>query len=171
MKEPVPSTYKILADKVLNLSVDERWIDWAIEMIEAGFDSEHLYILAGITKPFNQFELQDLTTKVFNELNLDFSNKDQVIKDYVYYLIAKAIDKPSIFLKTLGEIKSFYIDFEFRDYQDFYLLYFAKCDLLEQDCQFYWDGAFRENIDQVINEKLISWKAQYDIQKTKTLSP
>ena len=40
---------------------------------------------------------------------------------------------------------------------DFYLLYFAKDDLLESDIQWYWDGANRENIDEIIDIEFKKW--------------
>lgn len=35
---------------------------------------------------------------------------------------------------------------------DFYLLYFAKDDLNESEIQWYWNGADRINIDQIIRK-------------------
>ena len=36
----VPSTYKILKEKTINAGIDNTWIDWAIEMIAAGFENK-----------------------------------------------------------------------------------------------------------------------------------
>lgn len=55
----VLSTYKILKAKAFNEDIDESWVDWAFEMMEAGYQSDNLYMLAGVTKPYNQFELHD----------------------------------------------------------------------------------------------------------------
>ncbi len=43
--------------KAFNDDIDESWVDWAIEMIEAGFQSDNLYTLAGITYPSGQLHL------------------------------------------------------------------------------------------------------------------
>ena len=64
----VISTYKVLMKKAFNEDIDEAWIDWAIEMIQAGYESDNLYILAGVTRPYHQFELQRLTDKVLAEM-------------------------------------------------------------------------------------------------------
>ncbi|MNU10368.1 hypothetical protein D3C72_2574790 [compost metagenome] len=45
---------------------------------------------------------------------------------------------------------------------NFYLLYFAKDDLTEEEYQHYWDGANRENIDQIISKTFKNWKAEYE---------
>ena len=165
-KKPVLSTFKILMEKSFNSDIDETWINWAMEMMEAGFENENLYVLAGISKPYNQFELQDLTTKVLTELNLEFSNQKLVIKNYVYYLISNSIYKIETYLETLRELKDICIGLNMEDeYMNFYLLYFAKDDLIEQEDQYYWDNATRENIDQIITENFMSWKTEYEKAK------
>ncbi len=73
--KPVESTYEIVAWKHLNNSVDEKWSNWAVEMLMGDYETEHLIELAKIEKPYNQFELQELTDKVFLELNLEYKNK------------------------------------------------------------------------------------------------
>jgi hypothetical protein len=158
METTVLTTYKILKEKAFNSDIDESWVDWAIEMIRAGYENENLYELAGITRPYNQFELQDLTNKVLNDLKLDFSNKEITIRNYVYFLTSNSINKPKTYLKTLRELKNICTDLELdKEYMDFYLLYFAKEDLTESENQWYWNGADRTNIDSIIREKFESW--------------
>ena len=154
----VVSTYKILKAKAFNEDIDESWIDWAIEMMEAGYESENLYMLAGVIKPYNQFELQVLTNKVVQDLKLDYSDKEITLKNYVYYLITNSISHPETYIKTLRELKNICIDLNMDSgYMDFYLLYFAKDDLMLDDVQFYWEGADRNNIDQIIREQFQKW--------------
>ena len=78
--KPVDSTAEILIWKHFNKSVDEKWSFWAVDMMMAGFDTEHIVELAGISKPYNQFELGALTDRVFNELRIDFSDQQSLIK-------------------------------------------------------------------------------------------
>ena len=164
-KKPVLSTFKILMEKSFNSDIDETWINWAMEMMEAGFENENLYVLAGISKPYNQFELQDLTTKVLTELNLEFSNQKLVIKNYVYYLISNSIYKIETYLETLRKLKNICIDLNLEhNYMNFYLLYFAKDDLVEQEYQHYWNDANRENIDEIITENYKNWKTEYETE-------
>jgi len=149
--------------KSFNLDIDESWINWAMEMMEVGFENENLYILAGISKPYNQFELQELTTKVLAELNLDFTDQNLVIRNYVYYLISNSIYKTETYLVTLRELKNICLDLNMKhDYMNFYLLFFAKDDLREQEYQHYWNDANRENIDQIISDTFKNWKTEYE---------
>lgn len=39
--KPVKSTAEILALKALNRDINKTWVDWAVEMLMAGFDTEN----------------------------------------------------------------------------------------------------------------------------------
>lgn len=45
--QPVKSTAEILAFKAFNKDIDKRWIDWAYNMLLAGYSTEYLVMLAG----------------------------------------------------------------------------------------------------------------------------
>lgn len=165
----VLSTYKILKAKAFNENIDETWIDWALEMMDAGYQSDNLYMLAGETKPFNQFELHELTRKVLEDLGFSYADKDAVLRNYVYYLITNSIDNPETYFKTLRELKNICQDLDMdAKYMDFYLLYFAKDDLAVEEVQWYWDGATRENIDQIIQERFRKWMTEFEQQNSTT---
>ena len=153
MLEPVLSTYRILKEKACNADIDESWSQWAIEMIQAGYESDNLYELAGISKPYNQFELQDLATMVLKDLQLDSSDKRQTITNYIYFLIKSNMDYQSKYYDILKEFRDIYYDDMDSELQDLVLLYWAKDDLLYDDNQHYWEGADKANIDNIIKEQ------------------
>ena len=129
-------------------------------MLVAGFDTEHLAILAGEHEPFNQFQMQDLTDKVLSELQLDCSNIERTIKNYVCYLIGKSLDGELDNFKVLNILKDLCVELDYANYlYEFYLLYFTKDDLLHSRDQWYWNGATRENIDQIIIAYFNKWKS------------
>jgi hypothetical protein len=163
MPKPVLSTYKIIKEKAFNSDIDQCWVDWAIEMIEAGYEAESLYQLAGAIKPYNQFELQVLTTQVLKDLQLDYSDKRKALKNYVYFLITSNLDKPENYYKVLREFRDIYYELDMdSEYQDLALLYWAKDDLLYAHYQHYWDGGNRENIDSIIKERFELLKRQFE---------
>jgi hypothetical protein len=156
----VNSTAEILAFKVLNRNINEKWVNWAIDMIMADIETENLIILAGESKPYNQFELQRLADKIFTELNIDLSDKDQIIKNYTCYLIDQALLGTMLYHNVLDILKDLCIELDYEHYlYDFYKLYFAKEDLKYSDLQWYWDKATKENIDTIIKDYFINWKS------------
>jgi hypothetical protein len=157
--KPVKSTAEILACKLLNRDIDKTWVDWAVDMLMAGYDTEHLTILAGEREPFNQFQLQELADKVLTELQLDYSDKELTIKNYACYLIDKSLNGEIDTFMVLEILKDICIGLDYEQYLfDFYLLYNAKDDLTYSENICHWDGATRENIDKIITDYFITWK-------------
>ncbi|WDF68674.1 hypothetical protein PQ465_20555 [Sphingobacterium oryzagri] len=167
--KPVKTTSEILAFKALNRDIDQIWVDWAFEMLATGFETENLIILAGESPPFNQFQIQEIANKVLTELQLDYSDKDQTIKNYACHLIKQSIDDQLDKRKVLDILKNICIELDYEEYlYDFYLLYYAKEDLSYSENQWYWEGATRENIDKIITDYFINWKANcVTAEKTK----
>lgn len=159
--KPVEKTYEILAWKHLNRSVDENWSAWAAEMMSAGFETEHLIELAGISKPYNQFELSELTDKVFEELELDTIDRAKIMSNYAAYLVKQVINDERKLFRTLELLKNLCIELDYdKKLYDFYSLFFAKDDLKYSEVQWYWDGATKENIDQICIDYFDKWLEQ-----------
>jgi len=149
----VKSTLEILAFKMLNRNVNTVWINWAVEMLIAGHNSESLLYLAGENEKTSQFELQELAHRTLNELALDYSNHEKVIKDYVCYLLDKAILKERDHISVLETLKNLCIELDYdSSLYDFYSLYYAWTDLKYAEDQWYWDNATKLNIDQIIED-------------------
>ncbi len=166
MSEQILSTYRILKEKACNADIDESWAEWAIEMMQAGYEFESLYQLAGISKPYNQFELHELTSKVLYDLNLDYSDKKTTLKNYVYYLVSANFDKPNNYFEILKEFRDIYYELEMdSEFQNLALLYWAKDDLMYEDNQHYWDGANRANIDMIIRQEFVNLKTKFETRK------
>jgi len=154
----IPSTAEILAFKMLGKSVNKNWINWAYDMLNAGFETENLVMLAGEVEPYNQFELQGLTNKVFEELNLAWSDTEEVYTNYINYLISEALAEKLKLENVLNIIKDIYYQLDYESsLQDFYMLYCAYDDLRYSDNQHYWDGATRGNIDLIIRQYFENW--------------
>lgn len=161
--KPIDSTIEILIWKHFGESVNENWIQWAVDMMMAGFDTEHLVELAGINKPYNQFELAELTDKVFDELGLDFSDQQSLVINYTTFLAREVLASRRDLLKSLRVLNQLYYKADWDQMiQDFYLLYYAKEDLNYSEVQWYWDGAYRENIDQICLDRFRKWIEDYD---------
>ncbi len=120
-------------------------------MLDNGFETPALIELAGIGKPYNQFELHRLTNKVFNELGLDVSDRETVIKSYALYVINLVTNEKSGTLEGLEKLKDLCVELDYdKKLYPFYLLFFAKLDLIDSENQWYFEGADRNNIDSII---------------------
>jgi hypothetical protein len=154
----IKSTAEILAFKALNRNIDKTWVNWAVDMLIAGYETENLIILAGEIEPYDQFELQKLTSKILEELNLDFLDQKQVLKNCAYHLIKNSLNNEIEPLAVLKILKDICVELDYEEnLYDFYLLYFAKVDLLESVNQWYWKGATQANIDSTIKEYFINY--------------
>lgn len=160
---PVLSTYKVLADKLLQTDSGDQWVDWALEMLQHGYETENLIILAGLTPPYNSFYLKEITGKVLKELDIRVGSDEQSIKGFAYYLVHQSLEEKLdkiIVLKILKDI-CVRLDYE-KSLYPFYLLYFAHQDLLVQPVQFYWEGAHPGNINEIIEKHFINWKFEFE---------
>lgn len=160
----VPSTYEIIAWKFFNRSVDEKWAEWAVEMMMAGFETESLPMLALLERPYNQFELKELTDRILDELGLSNQSKDTVVYNYASYLVCLGIGGERDISSVLSSLKAMYYALDSdSDLLNFYLLSYAKEDLAFSEVQYYWDGADRSNIDEVIVNEFREWLKKYPI--------
>lgn len=126
----VESTYQIVVLKALNRSVDKVWVNWAYQMLQAGYETEHLIILAGENPPYNQFELKQLTDKVFTELNINYTDALQAAKNYATHLVEKALKGEIDAYVVLEILKQYYFDLPYgNDFRDFYELYYLTIDI------------------------------------------
>ncbi|HVW98180.1 MAG TPA: hypothetical protein VHA56_19585 [Mucilaginibacter sp.] len=161
--KPIPSTAEILAFKMIGRSIDKRWVDWAYDMLCEGFDTENLVMLAGETEPFNQFEMQRLTDQVFEELGLKWDDREAVLKNYVSYLIDPVLAGKKKADVVLSVLYGLYQELGYESsLNDFSLLYWAKDDLRYSDDQWYWPGATRGNIDEIIMNYFTKWREEYE---------
>lgn len=158
MKKLPESTYEILLHKHLNNPVDELWINWAYEMLVAGYENEYIIILAGETKPYNQFELNELTNKVFDSLEFDFSNEEIIWKNYLTFISNKILNEEYLMYSEMKELSILYTNLDnINILNDIALLYWAKSDLEYDTIQHYWSGANRENIDEICINYFKEW--------------
>ena len=165
----VKSTYRVLANKVLQQDSSEEWIDWALEMMMAGFNSENLIILAGSNPHSNRFEFDDVVNRTLRELSLDKATQEEIVYAYVYYLICEAIDRNISTKKALQQLRELCRKMEYdKDLFQFYLLSYAQDELEELGVQFYWQDANSSNIDSIIYNEFQKWKDNYGSKNLKS---
>ena len=61
----------------------EECVDWAASMLEQGYDSTSLRILAGLSPPLNHFEVAELRDRVLSEIRPPELEIEDSINAYV----------------------------------------------------------------------------------------
>ncbi|MFK7952854.1 MAG: hypothetical protein AB8B73_08400 [Ekhidna sp.] len=152
-------TYKIVAFPEIQQVDTNESIDWAIEMMELGYESPTLFMLASFNKPTNYFEVIDYVKDAAKELKLEMKTGEAGILSYASYYVHQ-IAKGEKVRENLTELYKFC---QIRDYEDlvydFYLLYWAwdQLDYEDSEHNHYWDGATRSNIQQIVVEEANQW--------------
>ncbi len=147
------TTARILADKALQELHGKECVDWAASMLAAGHDGEYLAILAGESPPFNHFEMVDFRDRALAEVGAPGLDTDDAIQAYAVERLALALGGEADLAETLHEVADLYVASGYPSaLQDIYLLHFAQAALCESPNQWYWEGATRENIDEIIQE-------------------
>ncbi|MCB9092973.1 MAG: hypothetical protein H6620_10485 [Halobacteriovoraceae bacterium] len=59
------STPKFILLRLMDRTVNQERSDWAIDLMKLGHNSESIILLAGISPPYDKFELRDLVDDVF----------------------------------------------------------------------------------------------------------
>lgn len=160
MTRPISElTYKIVAFPEIQQIDTNESIDWAMEMMELGYESPTLYMLASFNKPTNYFEVIDYVTNTIKELGLEIKSGDDAVLSYASYYVHQ-IAKGENVRDNLTELYKFC---QMRDYEDlvydFYLLYWAWDDIDYDDTHpnHYWNGATKENVEQLVVDEAIKW--------------
>ncbi len=145
----------------MQMPCDEQCVDWAIRLLESGHESQSTCRLAAKLRPHNHFELASLRDQILTELGLADTTGDAAICGYVAETLADSNE--NTFDAVLTEIKDIYLsnDHEPIEIYDFYLLYFARADLKEQEFQYYWPDANRDNIGRITNDRIREFVVQH----------
>lgn len=86
-------TYKILAQRVLSHFDSKKLIDWAIMLMDKGFDLESLIILAGLDSDTTE-EREKYFWQTIDELGLDINRTDfELIDNYAIYIAESVVNK------------------------------------------------------------------------------
>jgi hypothetical protein len=127
----------------------------AIMGIEDGYESESLFILAGMSNGDNGFEIQEYFKKTLAELNLELPDKRNAALQYITGIVQDILNGKKDLIEGLTEIKSNALDsydffsetkkyvYDSIGFETIYGLYDTYDDLLNPLCK--WD--FKKSIE------------------------
>lgn len=156
--QPVANTPEIVYYKATNKYPGDALVQWAIDMLEAGYDTEHLRILAGETPPYDALYLQPLTDKVFNELGLDITHTADMANKYICWLIGEALSGNKTYTEVLRLLAN--LSYQTEDAELFSVLYNAL-DWRIEDVTWFFPHATRENLHDIITTQFTQWQHKH----------
>lgn len=132
-------------------------IDWAIELIEKGIETENLLILASFSKPVDGYEIKPYVSAALNDLNLEEKYGEFSIVAEVHFYLNELIKSTSV-REHLNQLYQLSLKYNREVGLDtFYRLYHAWLELDDFGVNYYYEGANLENIEQVIKEQAQIW--------------
>lgn len=100
-------------------------IDWALRLMENGYDSENLCILAGLDER-DIWGIDDYFKKSADDLNIDLAIEKQELLDFYFiFYIKESINNPSILDETVFLLSEVICDTSYNrnEHLDFFFLY------------------------------------------------
>ena len=140
-------TYQLLAEKSLTYFDSQKYVDWAMVLLENGFESESLVILAGLDS-YPTEEKEKYFWESIKELDIKIEKNDTELIDYYADFIAKQVleDKinPIVGLgKMLDVVRVSNYSFKYTQF-----------DLLDEDIDFLnYSQTTMFNVDLTLDNK------------------
>jgi len=162
MTQPLPVTgVAIRAWRALGRPPTTSWVEWAVQELEEGRDGSNLRILAGLSEPFDYFDTIRFADRALAEAGLDPLEQAEAITAYSWELVSSLAEQPSFTTEALSQLAGLCVDTGYpKSLMPFYLLHFARQDLLAGDDQHYWNGADASNIDGIVQNEARAWLAE-----------
>ncbi|MCB9047318.1 MAG: hypothetical protein H6550_14385 [Chitinophagales bacterium] len=157
-------TYKMLGHPVVEAFNYNDAVDWAIQMLEAGFETPGLLLLAGTDKPTDYFETEKLLETTLNELGIAEPSEENAIIAYAAYhaLQIRSGKDIQLNLSALHNL-SFAADESFHRMSDFSLLYDAWTHIDDLFyAQIYWPDVNADNIEDITIECAEAWLDEHE---------
>ena len=119
------STEALLAMNVLGTMKTKAVVDWAVDSMVAGLDSESLRILAGFDEDDWIFELREYFSKVKSELGLREPQKDEAVRIYSVHLANAIVETDSDYVPIVSRLSELRYT---NDYPDFLMEWYSLDD-------------------------------------------
>lgn len=136
-------------------------VDWAIELIRQGKETDNVLMLASFSEPIDRFEIRLYVTNVLNDFGLEeFDYKSAVIAKTHYHLNEILYDRQ--IRKNLQSLYQHYVDNDYESgLMNFYLIYHGWDELEEMGVNYYFEGADLDNIEEELKKEARKWIDKY----------
>ncbi len=136
-------------------------VDWAINLIREGKETESILMLASFSEPIEKWEISPYVTAVLDELGLNEFECDDAIIAQTHFILLKILNDIDL-RKSLRQLFQICINNDMDNrIMNFYLLYHAWDELEEIGTNYYYEGATLENIERVLKKEAQEWIDKY----------
>lgn len=136
-------------------------VDWAIDLIRQGKETDNVLMLASFSEPIDRFEIRPYVTNVLNDFGLEeLDYKNAVIAETHYHLNEILNDRQ--IRKNLQSLYQLCVDNDYESgLMNFYLIYHGWDELEEIGVNYYFEGADLDNIEEVLKKEARKWIDKY----------
>lgn len=154
--------FQILTDYILSFSTSEIFntdlIDeWTMGLINLGYESDSIYMLASFSKPIEFYEIESYLKKVFSELKLVEKNKLEAEQSILKFHVSQIANSKNVRTNLRLAADFFYSYESDAIIRDFHMLNYTWDDLEEQGETYYYENVDLNTIEKVVVEKAILW--------------
>ena len=136
-------------------------VDWAVQLIDSGIESESVYMLASFTKPVDSGEIAPYISAVLRELNISEKTGDEGILSKLSYYLSEIVCGRKTRM-NLADVYRIALDRDCAfELEPFYMLYYAWDELDEIGANYYYEGATKENIESILKKEAKKWMDQH----------
>jgi len=136
-------------------------VDWAIDLIRQGKETDNVLILASFSEPIDRFEIRPYVTSVLNDFGLEELDYNSAVIAETHYHLNEILNDRQI-RKNLQSLYQLCVD---NDYEsgllNFYLIYHGWDELEEIGVNYYFEGANLDNIEEVLKKEARKWIDKY----------
>lgn len=132
-------------------------VDWAIDLIRQGKETNNVLMLASFSKPIDRFEIGPYVSNVLKDFGLEeLDHKSAVIATTHFHLNEILNDR-----EIRMNLRSLYQLCVDNDHDsgliNFYLIYHSWDELEEIGVNYYFEGADLDNIEEVLKNEAKKW--------------
>jgi len=140
-------------------------IDWALELIKNGEESENLLIIASFSKPVDKVEIKPYISQALRELKLNEKYFEYSILANAHYHLEQILNDCDI-RDNLCKLSKICLNNNMDNrLKTFYLLYHGWLELEEFGTNHYFESMHSYNIEEVVKTEASIWIDKYILRK------
>jgi hypothetical protein len=136
-------------------------VNWALDLVQQGKETENILILASFSEPIDKYEITPHITRVLNELGLEELTYDNPVQAQTHYHLMEILSDQAIRINLSHIYHLFLRNNHPGELLKFYLFYHAWDELDNLGVNFYFPGADKDNIQEVLKQEATKWIDKY----------